>query len=118
MIDTTISVISNAVRTDINVFKRGRVMFYYITDSTNKVTVPSGKSPIWTAIYNSYLHQSFSQQLAANTGLYTTPTIIDHNPIDSSSKVRTRKRKSTEIDTSTNYNKTTSIEHGKENPLK
>eukprot|EP00532_Pseudo-nitzschia_australis_P019565 CAMPEP_0168309282 /NCGR_PEP_ID=MMETSP0142_2-20121227/66195_1 /TAXON_ID=44445 /ORGANISM="Pseudo-nitzschia australis, Strain 10249 10 AB" /LENGTH=147 /DNA_ID=CAMNT_0008261993 /DNA_START=169 /DNA_END=612 /DNA_ORIENTATION=- len=39
-------VITNVVRVDTNIFKRARVTFYYITDSTNKVKVPSGKSPI------------------------------------------------------------------------
>ena len=70
-------VITNVVRVDTNIFKRARVTFYYITDSTKKVKVPSGTSPIWTAVLNSYIQQSSSQQFLLPTADKTTPIISD-----------------------------------------
>uniref|UniRef100_A0A7S4APX9 Uncharacterized protein n=1 Tax=Pseudo-nitzschia australis TaxID=44445 RepID=A0A7S4APX9_9STRA len=70
-------VITNVVRVDTNIFKRARVTFYYITDSTNKVKVPSGKSPIWMAVLNSYIQQSSSQQFLLPTADKTAPIITD-----------------------------------------
>ena len=98
-------VVTNVIRLNCKIFTRGRVNFYYIADTTNQVAVPSGKSPIWAASFNSYLRQSSSQQEIPHTPINPRPTTIQDQqqiPVTTVTIPKIRKRKSIEV--ATKYN--------------